>query len=193
MTAHRTATGKIREQASLLAAGALPPAEETAFLAHAQTCGVCAAELQSFRETAAAMPFASPAFPAPSGLREKLMARVLQPTPPQGIQVVRAGDGDWLTVVPGVTAKRLHQESPGGNVVLLVRMEPGAQYPPHTHADVEHCYVLEGELHFGDLILRPGDFQCALPSTTHRDSHTVNGCKVLIVASQKNSLLPWTR
>jgi len=96
-------------------------------------------------------------------------------------------------LMPGVTAKRLYRDSATGHVALLVRMEPGAQYPPHSHADVEHSYVLEGELHFGDLVLRPGDYQCAPASTTHRGSHTVGGCMVLIVASQKNALLPWTR
>ena len=106
---------------------------------------------------------------------------------------MRANQGAWHTLVPGVTAKRLFAESPAGNVALLVRMEPGAKYPPHSHADVEHCYVLEGELHFGDLVLHPGDYQCAMASTKHRDSHTVNGCMVLIVASQQNAMLPWTR
>jgi quercetin dioxygenase-like cupin family protein len=94
-------------------------------------------------------------------------------------------------LVPGVTAKRLYAES-AGNVALLVRMEPGAKYPPHSHADVEHCYVLQGEVYFGDLVLHPGDYQCAMASTSHRDSYTVDGCLMLIVASQQNATLPWT-
>jgi quercetin dioxygenase-like cupin family protein/bacterioferritin-associated ferredoxin len=192
-TAHHTATDEIRERASLFAVGALPSDEAAEFREHLKNCGVCAEEARAFLDAASWLPFATDGVAAPSHLREKLMARIQQPDPPPGIQVVRAAEGAWHTLVPGVVARRLYEESPSGNVALLVRMEPGAQYPPHSHADVEHCYVLEGELHFGDLVLRPGDYQCALPSTTHRDSHTVNGCTVLIIASQKNAMLPWTR
>jgi hypothetical protein len=41
--------------------------------------------------------------------------------------------------------------------------------------------------------LHPGGYQCAPHSTTHRSSHTVNGCTVSIGASQQNAMLPWTR
>ncbi|MGD0363162.1 MAG: cupin domain-containing protein [Bryobacteraceae bacterium] len=193
MTAHQTATDEIRETASLYAAGALPTDEEERFREHLRTCRVCAEEARVFRETAAWLLFASEGVAAPPRLRDKLLARIQQPEPLPGIQVVRAAEGSWQTLVPGVVAKRLYRESATGDVALLVRMEPGAEYPPHSHADVEHCYVLEGDLHFGDLVLRPGDYQCAPAATTHRSSHTVNGCTVLIVASQKNAILPWTR
>jgi anti-sigma factor ChrR (cupin superfamily) len=193
MTEHQTANDEVRELASLFAAGALLPGEEAEFQEHVKSCGVCAEQARAFREAAAWLLFAPEGVAAPPHLREKLLARIQQPEPPPGIQVVRAGEGAWHTLVPGVVAKRLYEESPAGNVALLVRMEPGAKYPPHSHADVEHCYVLEGELHFGDLVLCSGDYQCAMASTTHRDSHTVNGCMVLIVASQQNAMLPWTR
>jgi quercetin dioxygenase-like cupin family protein len=193
MTEHQTANEEVRGLASLFAAGALAPDEEENFREHVKGCGVCAAEVHAFREAAGWMPFAFEDAAAPPHLREKLLARIRQLEPPQGIRVVRANEGAWHTLVPGVTAKRLYAESPSGSVALLVRMEPGSKYPPHSHADVEHCYVLEGELHFGDLVLRPGDYQCAMASTKHRDSHTVNGCMVLIIASQQNATLPWTR
>jgi len=193
MTEHRTANDEVRELASLFAAGALPAEEEAEFRKHVKNCGVCADQARAFGEAAGWLPFAFEGVDAPPHLREKLLARIQQPEPPPGIRVVRANQGAWHTLVPGVTAKRLFAESPAGNVALLVRMEPGAKYPPHSHADVEHCYVLEGELHFGDLVLHPGDYQCAMASTKHRDSYTVNGCMVLIVASQQNAMLPWTR
>jgi quercetin dioxygenase-like cupin family protein len=191
MTEHQTANDEIRELASLSAVGALSPEEEAAFQEHVKTCPVCAGEAQAFREAAGWLLFAVDGVAPPPHLRDRLLARIQQ-QPPPGIEVVRANQGDWKTLLPGVIAKRLYEESASGNVALLVRMEPGAMYPPHSHADVEHCYVIEGQLHFGDLILNPGDYQCALPSTTHRDSHTVNGCTVLIIASQNNALLPWT-
>ena len=193
MTEHRIANDEIRGLASLFAAGALAPDDEARFQEHAKTCGVCADETRAFRDAASWLLFASEAVAPPHSLRDKLMARIRQPGPPPGIQIVRSGEGAWHTLVPGVVAKRLYADAPGGNVALLVRMEPGAKYPPHSHADIEHCYVLEGDLRFGDLVLNAGDYQCAFPSTDHRDSHTVNGCMVLIIASQQNAMLPWTR
>jgi hypothetical protein len=191
MTAHPTATDETRELASLFAAGALPPDEEADFQEHVKSCGVCAAEARAFREAAGWVPFAFEGAEAPAYLRGKLLDRIQSSAQPPGIQIVRANEGDWHTLFPGVTAKRLYGEPPAGNAALLVRMEPGAKYPPHSHADIEHCYVLEGVLHFGDLVLHPGDYQCARASTEHRDSYTVDGCTLLIVASQQNAVLPW--
>jgi len=31
-----------------------------------------------------------------------------------------------------------------------------------------------------------------MASTKHRDSYTVDGCLLLIIASQQNAMLPWT-
>jgi anti-sigma factor ChrR (cupin superfamily) len=139
---------------------------------------------------------ASSGVAAPARLREKLLARIQKPASApesaKAARIVRANEGAWHALVPGVMAKRLYAESAHGNAAMLLRMEAGAQFPPHWHADVEHCYVLDGDLHFGDLALGPGDYQCAMASTTHIVSHTEKGCVVLIVASQQNQILPWT-
>jgi anti-sigma factor ChrR (cupin superfamily) len=83
----------------------------------------------------------------------------------------------------------LFQESPAGNATMLIRMAPGAIYPPNRHAAIEHCYVLEGDLHFGDLVVHAGDHQCAMGGTTHQTSHTEPGCLLLITASLQNSIV----
>ncbi len=62
-----------------------------------------------------------------------------------------------------------------------------------TGIDIEHCYVRLKAIMLGDLKLEPGDYQCAMAATTHITSHTEQGCMVLIVASQQNQILPWTR
>jgi anti-sigma factor ChrR (cupin superfamily) len=192
MMEHQTANDEIRERASLFAVGALPPSDAAEFREHLKLCGVCAEEARAFDETASWLALAAAGTAPRPQLRQMLLDRIQQPAPPPGIRLVRAGEGDWKPLVPGVVTKRLYQESPTGSIALLVRMEPGAKYPPHSHAGVEHCFVLEGDLRFGDLVLNPGDYQCALASTDHRDSHTENGCMVLIIASQQNTTRPWT-
>jgi len=189
---HSAINDEARELASLFAAGALPPEEETEFQQHLNHCELCAEEARAFREAIHWLPLASGGTAAPARLREKLLARIRQPEPAADVRIVRADEGPWRDLVPGVVAKRLYADPGGGNVAMLLRMEGGAQFPPHWHADVEHCYVLSGDLHFGDLTLGPGDYQCAMASTTHITSRTEKGCMVLIVASQQNQILPWT-
>jgi anti-sigma factor ChrR (cupin superfamily) len=189
---HVAVTDEIQKKASLSAAGALPPKEEREFREHLKSCRVCAEELRAFLEAASCRPLALETAAPPQGLRARLLARIQGELPP-GISVVRAAEGEWQPLgVPGVTAKTLSVQ-PDGNVAMLVRMTAGAAYPPHRHADLEHCYVVEGDLHFGDLVLHAGDYECALASSNHPVSHTENGCMVLIIASQRNTMLPWTR
>ena len=194
---HPAVDDEVRELASMFAAGALSPPEEAEFQKHLNSCGVCAAEARTFREVVSWLPLASGGTAAPARMREKLLAGIQrskqQPEPTTDARIVRANEGVWHAMIPGVMAKRLYAESTNGNAAMLVRMEAGAQFPPHWHADVEHCYVVEGDLHFGDLALGPGDYQCAMASTTHIISHTEKGCVLLIVASQQNQILPWTR
>jgi anti-sigma factor ChrR (cupin superfamily) len=198
---HPAINDEVRELASMYAAGALSPQEEAEFQQHLNSCGVCAEEARAFREAVSWLPMSSSGVAAPARVREKLLARIQQPAwqseQSRDFRIVRADEGAWRAMIPGVMAKRLYTESAAGNAAgnaaMLVRMEAGAQFPPHWHADVEHCYVLEGDLHFGDLALGPGDYQCAMASTTHITSHTEKGCMVLIVASQQNQILPWIR
>ena len=60
---------------------------------------------------------------------------------------------------------------------LLIRMAPGASYRPHVHYSDEQTLVIEGDLSFGDLDLKPGDFHVAKPSSSHPPGRTVNGCR----------------
>ena len=65
---------------------------------------------------------------------------------------------------------------------MLLKMLPGASLPQHHHDGVEQCYVLEGDFRVGGETYGAGDFQCALPGSTHQPIHTVGGALVLIVA-----------
>ena len=41
-------------------------------------------------------------------------------------------------------------------VTMLVRLAPGAEYPPHRHAGVEELHLLHGEVIVDDRTLYPG-------------------------------------
>jgi hypothetical protein len=46
----------------------------------------------------------------------------------------------------------------GRRRVYLVRMEPGAKMPGHSHEGHEECMVLRGEVWLGEFLIRAGDF-----------------------------------
>jgi anti-sigma factor ChrR (cupin superfamily) len=69
----------------------------------------------------------------------------------------------------------------GGLEMQLVRMEPGAQIPPHTHDLPEFIYVLEGELQLAGQTLSSGWVSIAAPGSQHSDVHSVNGCTFILV------------
>lgn len=63
----------------------------------------------------------------------------------------------------------------------LVRMEPGAKIPPHTHELPEFIYVLSGELRIDDKALTAGCVSIAAPGSEHLNVHSPNGCTFVLV------------
>jgi anti-sigma factor ChrR (cupin superfamily) len=68
---------------------------------------------------------------------------------------VRAEEGAWADVQPGVQAKPLWIE--GERQSILIRMQPGSSLP----AAHEECVMIEGEAFVGDTLLRAGEYQFA--------------------------------
>lgn len=115
----------------------------------------------------------------------ELFARVLAAVrtaaaPDQGTLTVRAGEGHWEAMGPGVLSKLVWEDHNAGRRGMLVRMDPGAVYPAHSHDRDEECLVLEGELRFGDLPLAAGDFHYARKGYRHPDALSRRGCLLYI-------------
>lgn len=83
------------------------------------------------------------------------------------------------TLASGILVKNLAVA--GGLEMQLVRMEPGARIPPHTHALPEFIYVLEGELHVAGKDLTAGCVSIAAPGSEHLDVHSTTGCTFALV------------
>jgi len=73
-------------------------------------------------------------------------------------------------------------------VSMLVRLAPGGEYPPHTHAGTEELHLLDGELWIDDRKLYPGDYNCADPGTGDRRVWSETGCTCVLVTSTKDVL-----
>ncbi|MDQ6717853.1 MAG: cupin domain-containing protein [Gemmatimonadota bacterium] len=69
----------------------------------------------------------------------------------------------------------------GGLEMQIVRLEPGAILPLHTHELPEFIYVLEGELVLGGQRLSEGWASIASVGSVHSDVHSDEGCVFLLV------------
>src|SRR5437764_13020670 len=65
---------------------------------------------------------------------------------------------DWEEAAPGIHVKILASNSQMKSVSMLVRLDPGTDYPGHRHAGIEELHLLHGILKIDDRTLYPGDF-----------------------------------
>lgn len=85
----------------------------------------------------------------------------------------------WETFRPGIEIHRLYGDGQQGPAAALLKYEPGATVPHHTHTGYEHIIVLSGAQQdyqgnhtAGTLVINP-------PESSHAVA-SAEGCIVLI-------------
>lgn len=68
---------------------------------------------------------------------------------------------------PGIALHFLRREADTGRTVVLIRMQPGCGYPPHTHRGFEEVLVLQGGYRDELGEYREGDFVRYEDGTRH--------------------------
>ena len=63
----------------------------------------------------------------------------------------------------------------------IVRFEPGARFPVHTHEQPEFLFILEGELRQAGQRLGPGWASVASPGSVDADVYSETGCTFVLV------------
>jgi quercetin dioxygenase-like cupin family protein len=111
--------------------------------------------------------------PAP-GLRARVLARIADDGRGAAFTAgvsyfARAQEMEWTPYAPGISIKLLFQDTATGARTVLVRMEPGLDFPPHPHNAIEDLYLVEGEAWVGDIFMRAGDYCRAPAGTEHND------------------------
>jgi anti-sigma factor ChrR (cupin superfamily) len=71
----------------------------------------------------------------------------------------------WEPFMDGVDAAALQVHD--GVASMLIRVAPGAALPDHGHSQEEDCYMLEGDMFLGDILMRAGDYQLAPVGRDH--------------------------
>lgn len=179
------------ESTSAYALRAVPAGEVAAAEAHIATCNECQRELDRLRtviDLFAAWPcdLLSP----PHSLRERLAERIagdsgarpLVPSLPEWFEPT------WEKVAPGIECKLLATDEELHRVSMLVRLEPGASYPPHIHAGVEELHLLDGELWIDERKLFPGDYNYGAPGDGDDLVWSETGCTCVLVTSTRDIL-----
>jgi len=97
------------------------------------------------------------------------------------IRSVHVDDLPWRasTFAPGVFVKDVAVTD--GWEMQIVRFEPGARFPVHTHAGPEFLFILEGELVQGGRRLGPGWASVAGAGSLDEDVHSETGCVFVLV------------
>jgi putative transcriptional regulator len=183
---HREPTDEVLDQAALYALGAMDAADAAAFEAHLREgCPVCEREVGAFSATAAQLALAAAPRPPRPEVRQRLLQRVA------GAAVVRSADRVWRPgPVAGSEVAVLFAEPLTGRLTGLIRLHAGAEYPSHRHADTEELYVLEGDMALDEVRLGAGDYCAAPAGTAHRRVRTADGCLFLLLASQRDAVVP---
>jgi quercetin dioxygenase-like cupin family protein len=180
----------MREHAAASVLSGLTPEEQAELDRHLDSgCAVCAEEIRIVGELAVGIGIAVPTDPPPS-IREKLLGRLgRSPRFPgvlmedQGLLIARSIELDWQPFSPGIDFKVLHTDTARRYNTILVRFAPGARYAAHRHSQVEHLFVLSGDLHVASVVMRSGDYCRAEPETFHGETFSETGCTALVMAS----------
>jgi anti-sigma factor ChrR (cupin superfamily) len=177
------------------AAQALPANEVAAAEAHIASCPDCRRELESLRplvDRFVAWP--TDVLRPTTSLQGRLAKRIAEETgkqpvlPPERTAAQRWSEPDWEQVAPGIECKLLATDAERHRISMLVRLAPGASYPPHTHAGVEELHLLDGELWIDERKLCPGDYNSGPPGASDERVWSETGCTCILITSTKDIL-----
>ncbi len=116
-------------------------------------------------------------------------AKIAFHQPTKGLTYIRASEGIWRGIAPGVTAKVLSFDPVSRRITTLLRFAPGTSYAPHRHTEVEELFVLEGGCSIAGRAMAVGDYHRAESGTVHHDTSTDEGCLLFVISSPQNEML----
>lgn len=181
---------ELAEKAAAFALRAMDSEEAGSFGRMVSTNAAVAGEVDSYRLVADALAFNIPFADPPSGLRQKLMTNLGEQDAVAADNtvavadrwVVRAGEGTWHPMEPGVEVKVLYKDHARHTVTTLVKLEAGAKIPRHYHDGGEECYVISGDIYDDHISMKAGDYISLMRDTMHSFVSTINGALLLIIS-----------
>jgi anti-sigma factor ChrR (cupin superfamily) len=170
---------------------ALPASEIPVLEAHLSMCPDCRQEMETLRPIIGAfVSWPTDVLRPTESVWERLARRIAAETgqAPVLLPPLPRSEPDWEEAAPGLTYKMLAADTEKDRVSLLVRLAPGAHYPPHRHAGVEELYLLHGELWIDDKKLYPGGYNRAEAGTGDQRVWSETGCTCVLLTSARDVL-----
>ena len=126
-----------------------------------------------------------------ASLWERLARQIAEETGREMVRLSqpRSVEPEWLPVGSGISCQMLATDTEKRRVPMLVRLAPGAEYPPHRHAGVEELYMLHGEIFVDDRRLYPGDYLRSEASSVDCRVWSETGCTGILITSLDDALL----
>ena len=169
----------------------LPTSEIAATEAHIVSCPDCQREVESLRPVIDRLvSWPTDILRATTSLQMRLAFRIAEETGKEPVlpPTQQWSEPDWKQVAPGIECKMLASDTKRHRVSMLVRLAPGASYPPHTHAGVEEVHLLDGELWIDERKLVPGDYNYGAPGEGDKRVWSETGCTCFLVTSTNDIL-----
>jgi anti-sigma factor ChrR (cupin superfamily) len=173
-------------------AQALTSSEISMAEAHIASCSDCQREVESLRPVLDGfVSWPTDVLRPTTSLQARLALRIAAETgaPPVLPLARQWSEPEWEQVAPGIECKLLATDTERHKVSMLVRLAPGASYPPHTHAGVEELHLLDGELWIDERKLFPGDYNYGAPGAGDERVWSETGCTCVLVTSTKDVLI----
>ena len=179
-------------QVSAYVMQALPPDEATQMEAHIASCSHCRQELVALRPVINSFAFwPSDVLRPRAALQERLTRRIAAPAGENAVVPPSRSpwaEPPWEEVAPGIFCKLMATDTIQHRVSMLVRLLPGVEYPPHTHAGLEELFLLDGELWINDRKLYPGDYNRAEAGSGDKRVWSETGCTCVLITSTQDTL-----
>jgi anti-sigma factor ChrR (cupin superfamily) len=183
---------EMSELACAYALQALATGEVSEMQKHIASCSECQHEVENLRPVLDGfVSWPTAVLRPPTSLQARLALRIAEETgePPVLPLARQWSEPEWEQVAPGIECKLLATDTARHRVSMLVRLAPGASYPPHTHAGVEELHLLDGELWIDERKLFPGDYNYGAPGAGDERVWSETGCTCVLVTSTKDVLI----
>ena len=117
-------------------------------------------------------------------IKDRILAKTATaPKRKPAIITIPASDEGWVEAMPKIHIKQVYTD--GTAESYLVRLEPGARAPAHSHPGDEECVVLEGSVRYvGGSTLNAGDYEAVLAGARHTELVSDHGALVYLRYSQ---------
>jgi quercetin dioxygenase-like cupin family protein len=170
---------------------ALPPHELASVEGQISSCEDCRKEVETLRPVVHSfVGWSTDVLRPAESLWSRLATRIAteagtQPFVPPLDALV---EPEWEEAAPGIHVKILAKNTDNDSVSMLVRLDPGTDYPGHRHAGVEELHLLHGVLKVDDRTLYPGDFIHSEADTVDHRVWSETGCTCFLMTSTEDVL-----